>query len=434
MSIRRIAGWSICGLIAVVAAALVYSAFRPSSQLKVGILSAVETHYPAGSIPYLLPTKRFIIAMTTKVTGCEVRGSANPYAEEEIRGVTKVTITDWVDADVGQRYYIYPEGPRGTSINYQVELYDNGTLKSVAASVRDEVAPITASIVGAAVKFIPLIPPPAAGPGIAPGKNNCTDLVAAIEKNPEDARLVLRDEQIWTPAPSSNYRDSVSVRFPPSFLYQFGLYRPRWRWPGVSLQIEHSPKMESNSPIEFYSGGKKCTDESLEDLTKGPERDRAPCLANGLILRTTAIGRLRYRVCDEMCDAVPPDQYRKISAQRSAYGEPPGSPLTEYPSVATTVPQFGDLILLPIHSGYARNSALEVALSPDGAVRKLELKSESVLATNISTIGESAKGLGSSLVPGAKPTVTDTNKRLADCLAAQKAVIDHGGTPVGTCP
>jgi hypothetical protein len=385
---------------------LAYGMLRPRRDLRVGHVNAAALNYPEGAIPYTLPLKRFVVATSTRVSGCTESQNG-----EEISGVSIATISESDEMDPDQRYYIYFQSRTGgKSLDYQVESYSNGTVKSVTAAIRDEVPPMTASIAGALVKFVdlpaPPPPPPVSPPGPAP-KSNCADINAAIVNGPNDKRLVIQDETIWTPRGPWQPQLIFSA-FPASFLQAFHLNAPRWRLPQATIEIE-PVAMPASPPVEYYAAdsGEKCEND-VPPSTRGKlPLDAPPCLARGLVLRHPATGRVRHSVCDAACEA--------------------SGRLTPYPPTNTTIPQLGTLMQFPVHSGYTQSAAMNVELTPDGAIVRLQLWSGN--ASSVVDNGRSATSASTS----ARPSVTEANKRLAECLAAQRAVLDQGQTPVGTC-
>lgn len=412
MSIRRIATIAVVVIVAAVVGVSVYSALRDVTDLKVGHLTTGAPDYPEGAIPYSLPLKRLVIATTTRITGC-----SDTARGEEIRGVTNLSIADSNDIDPEQRYYIYfQSGTRGKSLDHQVETHANGTLKSISTAIRDEVAPITASVAGALVKFVPPIPPAVGAAPPPRPQSNCADLTAAIAHNKDDVRLTVREEFMWTPSPFSTSQ-SIFVALRPSLLREFDLKTPHWRWPNAELRLV-VPATSGSTEIDYHADDQKC---EHDNPPRGSGATGKPCLAKGLILRNPAVTTLRYWVCDAACDAL--QNVPGVPGQADEV-------LTPYPSTTKVIPQLGKLLIFPVHSGYAQNAGLNVELSADGLITKLQLRSESALAANVASLGDSAKTAASALAPA---SATEMNKKLGECLAAQKLVADHGGTPVGTC-
>ena len=99
-----------------------------ASDLQVGHIGIPVPEIPSGAIPYALAIKHLVLTTTTLVTGCQ-EGDRG----EIVKGKTNLTITSRMEADPENIYYIYFEASRGKNINYSIELYDNGSLKSLAA-------------------------------------------------------------------------------------------------------------------------------------------------------------------------------------------------------------------------------------------------------------------------------------------------------------
>lgn len=53
------------------------------------------------------------------------------------------------------------------------------------------------------------------------------------------------------------------------------------------------------------------------------------------------------------------------------------------------MPQLGNRFLVRVHSGFAQDAAVEVALSADGLITKLEMKTASALGGNAAAAGSS---------------------------------------------
>ena len=389
-----------------------YSAFRDEADLAVGQITVDAPEYPQGSIPYSLPMKGLVITTTTKITGC-----LDTISGEEIHGYADLAITDLITIDSNRRYYIYySSGSRGKDLSYAVENFENGTLKSVSTSIHDQVAPITAAVIGSLLKLVPALPPapPAPPPPPTPPPSNCQNLQIAATRRGDDERLKIRQENIWTP--NEIDRSKLIYTDLSSLQREFKLSNPHWFRANAFLSVNTPEGIKRNSarPDIIFSPG-ECIDQSCQV--------KKPSLAKGLILRDAVAVQLMSYVCDSRCD--------KLRNVKPMY-ESDTQGLTQYPSVEKILPQFGNMFLLPVHSGYAQDSSVNVTLTADGLITKLQIETKSSLAANITAIGSNA-GTVSSALTSAETTITRANKNLSDCLAAQKAVLANGGVPIGTC-
>ncbi len=281
----------------------------------------------------------------------------------------------------------------------------------------------------------------AAGPPTPPPPN-CRTLDAAIKANADDPRLVLRQEDRWTPLPAdgetARYRVSVALE---RLGWQFHLGAPRWAAANALVELGIPAGLPKESPEiaqalagaapEGASGAASCADQAT------PCPPQKPKLVKGLVLRNAVRARLLTRICDAACNAVllallpaGPDAASRLARPLSSRDE--AGFLSERPSSEETMPQFGTRFLVPVHSGFAQDAAVTLAMSPDGLITKLQLQSVSALSNSITAIGGQAGSLASGLA-ALEPSTAAANRTLADCLAAQKQVTAAGGSPVGTC-
>ncbi len=203
------------------------------SDLETGQITAASPEYPSTAIPYSLAEKTFVLATTTAVTGC-----VQTLSGEEISGTTKLAIDERVGVDPSQQYYIYFEsGSRSKNLDYSVEAYDNGTLKSLSASIKDQVAPIAAGATGSLVPLFtsPLAAMATAGPA-PPASSNCQELNAALKEHPDDPRLVVEEEDLWTPQVPASLSYTVDASLA-GLARNFKLGNPRWVVPNAIVEL-----------------------------------------------------------------------------------------------------------------------------------------------------------------------------------------------------
>jgi hypothetical protein len=426
-------------IVAALVAVYVVAGTRDASDVEVGQITEESPSYPATAIPYSLPQKTLILSTTTVVTGC-----VETPRGEVVLGTTSLAVAASVGVDPAQQYYIYfASGSRAKNLDYGVEIYDNGTLKSLALSIKDQVAPLAASALGALAQLAPRLAPLVGAPALAPPPPpNCRTLDAAIKANADDPRLVLRQEDRWTPLPAQSetarYRVSVALE---RFGWQFQLSAPRWVVANALVELGIPAGLPKEAPEiaqalagaapEAASGAAGCADQATSCPPQKPK------LVKGLVLRNAVRARLRTRICDGACNAallallpVAPDAASRLARPLSSRDEE--GLLSERPSSEETMPQFGTRFLVPVHSGFAQDAAATLAMSPDGLITKLQLQSVSALSNSIAAIGGQAGSPASGLT-ALEPSTVAANRSLADCLTAQKQVTGAGGSPIGTC-
>jgi hypothetical protein len=400
----RMALLAVVGIVGLVVIYVLVTRGRETADLQVGQISAESPYYPATAIPYSLPQKVFVVDTATSISRCTETAQG-----EEIHGITTLAMTSKIRVDPSQQYYMYFESGTSKNLDYAVEVYDTGTLKTISASIKDQLAPIAASAAGALVQVAKIGPVfGAAGAGAAPPPSNCSELNAAIKSNPKDGRLTLQQEDLWIPESSELPLAHFTVEVALSKLAQeFHLSRPYWTTANAYVELKVIGSVPPESPdLKFDAPICAETDQACPK--------QKPPLVKGLVLRNAVVADSTAYVCDSSCDATAPSQ------------------LTRVPSRTETVPQFGTRFLIPVHSGFAQDAAVAVSMNADGLITSLRLQSTSALGASIANIANQASGV-TSVVSSLETSTTAANKSLADCLAAQKQVVAAGGSPIGTC-
>jgi len=415
----------------VMAAALVLSALAGcATDIEVGQISSAWPNYPANAVPYALPQKTFTIATSTTVTGCKEDADG-----EVIHGRTTVVLGYDVEADPEQRYYIYfDSGSRSKNLDYSVQTYPGGALKSVSASIRDQVAPMTAAVSGALIKSVLSMAavPLASAPPVPLRGSNCASLNAAIAKSKadqkaQDDRLTLTQTDRWAPS-QENLSTPIKVGLAP-LQAAYGLINPRWfREPNAEVSIKVLDGQATGvgpDGIEAMKSKAACREpqaaaQAPEEVSEGPYRVTmspdacTPPLVPGLVFRNGVRASVEVWTCNALCDAA----------------QAPASLAVQNTSVET-IPQLGRRFLVPVHSGYAQDAAAYVEMDADGMISKIELTSVSSLGDSVAALGNNVSSLGSAITSA--ESTTNRNQNLANCLEAQKAVTSNGGTPIGIC-
>jgi len=281
-------------------------------------------------------------------------------------------------------------------------------------SIRDQTAPIAEAILGASLGAFTGFPAALVESAIAgePQPPHCRALNAAIAADPNDPRLTLTQEYSWIPEAArgeTRFYHVMDVSLG-RLQAQFDLVDPYWPRGNADARLEIEHAGDYVEPVlDFRAEG--CGDGDADCHAETPK------LVDGLVLRDAGRARLYANVCDASCNRTP------ASA---------GSFLTALPSAELDVPQFGNLFVVPVHSGFAQDAAASVAINTEGRITKLRMQNVSSLGDSLTRIGGQTESFAKNL-PTAESAIADVNRRLADCLAAQQRVTEAGGTPVGTC-
>jgi len=344
-----------------------YFSHDDDADLQVGQISQRNPAYPAGAIPYALPQKTFIVSTSTLVTGCIAAAPGSLYSEL-IAGTTSLKIEVDTEIDPDSRYYIYfDSGQKSKNLDFQIHDYPNGTLQALSASITDQVAPISAAIAGGLLQLLPVAVGTAEAPERIVPAPNCGQLTAAITANPNDPRLTITQQWRWAPQAGAAENGKIIEPFESDLTglaRQFGLQAPEWISPNASIEIDLPAGAAAASHISFIQGA--CSN-------NGGASACPPPLADGLILLNPASVIIRPAVCDTAC------------VQRPAAGTGADN-LTALPEASEIVPQLGTKFLIPVHSGFAQNAAIGVALDSDGGVTDLTVQSSSAFAANLNVI------------------------------------------------
>ncbi|GGZ32340.1 hypothetical protein [Asticcacaulis endophyticus] len=154
-------------------------------------------------------------------------------------------------------------------------------------------------------------------------------------------------------------------------------------------------------------------------------------VAEGLVLRSPAIVKLS--ICKGDCPAQSADTIRVVNGV-----------IAEADNIA--LPQFGSRQIIPLKNKPFRNSALTLALWPDGTIKSVSPSQTSTLdkglaslqsglatATTVQTAANTAQTAANTAASGAVGFANTTNKAYLDCLKARKDILDLGGNPPMTC-
>lgn len=435
-------------------------------------------------IPYSLPQKSYLISAKYTLLKCGVSKTDSKKIEFSVKKEISVAAVTRPDPD--QRYFVPYNSLRSVfkDIDFSIENYDNQTLKSVNATVNDKTGETAVAVLGTAIRVATLV----AGGALAAGgsaqalkdSDLCDDeVLQALDtsqkdgaasgtaaqtssknkaekadaqkktKKPEkesasasskpktgnssdsDSPLVIQALFEWTPT----LTDAAESQFRIAF-YPYGLIG-KWLKPQGSKLLTLSG--DKTALVKRTVAGKEISEVILksaqtEFLVKLPTKAKATVVSDpvpGLVLREPAVGILS--VCDYLC--------------------PNSNELDGTGIISTSqeiIPQLGQIFVVPLKSGIFESQTLGVALSSDGGLSKVGLKSSAEAPavvnavngaidsgakanTSISKARSDQKSAEENAGRDAAQRVQANNKAVADCLAAQQAVRDAGGSIVGAC-
>jgi hypothetical protein len=409
--------------------------------------SAAQTPLEAGSIPYALPKKTFIVSATYVLNACEtVIDSKGATLVMDVE--TTIAVVPVNEVDEQERYYIPYAQLRSffKEINYTVESHANQTLKAFNANITDQAGPILTAAIGTAIKILAL--------GQAGGEketeycdtNTATALaaVAASKKTfkatpkPSDAITAEQVKAIakhtsetltsklvltWTPQ-LSDLKPWIAGRSAATTELRPGPAIGKWLSDdGKTWLAANAGRIPATSiVIDMPTWAHARLDTAAVNAGSGP----LSSVIEGLVVREPAVGTLR--VCKGRC---PMPQDGIVSVNDVLFVS----------SVA--VPQLGRKLVLPVRNAFLQTSVLDVAMSEDGAITKLGVKNGSTAAATIGALGGNADAARTTVeaqekakaaaLTAAENKARDDNKRLADCLVAQETILKHGGVPTGPC-
>jgi len=413
-----------------------------------------------GQIPYTLPKKTLAISATYVLKGCKTAIDTKNRQVLDLGVSTNVTLVALNEADESERYLIPYVKLRSSlkETNFVVESHGNGTLKSFSTSINDQSAAVISSAANLAIKTVGLLAAGASASELYCKAETVTDLQAvaankgAIEQirtrmNPDGtpvAKLSPADEYriaklqseidniisdklttkvvlMWSPTlqelkPWYAERDAATRTLAPDLAVSKWLTPQGGQWlaanrdPSNSIVISISVPVWAHAPVPAAPAAFPTTEQHIDGFVV-----RDPALSNVL-------------VCMGVCP-IPQDGLMSVD------------------TVATTadaaIPQFGRRLVLPLHNSFGQNSVLDISMSEDGMISKLGQRSTSTIAAGVTALGtavDAEKSREDARAKAKRDALTaeqnqprDDNKRLADCLAAQKVILDNGGTPIGVC-
>jgi hypothetical protein len=420
-------------------------------------------------IPYALPQKSFLITTEYSLADCTVKLTAEKKWTVVLETSQTIGVVPVTEVDQKHRFYIPYSTLRNAfkDTDITIESYDNQTLKSVSATVNDKTGETITAAIGTALRIatiatgvtsfdaatlqkeedlrklycgdeairalneIKKLKGSGAAPAKAAGKADAKDAPKPADADAAAARIAqikaqyLTHKEVlrWTPAkpqyPQGTTPNSKTVSveiYPKAFLD-----KEKWiKKAGIATQDLDNGRIKRMITYVFLD-----LDEIIEP---DPPLGDSPA---GFVLRNAPTGLLR--VCDAPCPA--------------AFGGDVGNVLSAAEHV---VPQLGRYVVMPLKNRAFENQTLVINLSADGAITKLGLKSNATAPAALTSLNADLEAINKAKAAHDKAkadamtaaaakdkdhanSVKDQNNAVAECLAAQQAVVDAGGTATGTC-
>ncbi len=246
------------------------------------------------------------------------------------------------------------------------------------------------------------------------------------------AKLTFKEVEKWTPSKDAFIGEQeVTHYLYPRTLLNSG----KWVTPaGLALlhdqginDKDHQILVTINSEEVFRQLVNELTLELDRKILADPAlTDPAP----GFVVRNPALALLR--VCSGTC----PTDHRDVTGVVGASDQ--------------VVPQLGEYLILPMKNRVFEKQVINLTMSTDGVLQKVGIQSSATAASAVESLNSNLDAIKKAKDAGDKAkadaltaaankstvdtkAVTDANKAIAECLAAQKLVSDANGKPSGTC-
>lgn len=416
-----------------------------------------------GVIPYVLPKKTLFVSVTYVLTGCVTTSQDALKLDAD----TTIELVVANEPDESERYTIPYVALRSwlKETNITVESHGNKTLKSFNGTINDQAASVITATIGTAIKLGAVVAAATAPPKhefcdyttraslaeVANYKKLISELVAkpkAKEKaatsgtekggptsadsapSQDDAKIsifqakmdkVVREKLTtkvaltWSPSSSelrSRYvgHDAAVRVLKPDYALTNWLTVEGRQW----LATHNDTKQNINIVVDVPAWAHP---QKTSDPING---------AAGFVVRDPALGTVF--VCKGQC---PIPQEGLMSVDNVVV------------TSAAAFPQLGRRVILPLHNSLGQNSVLDLSMSEDGVITKVGAHSTGSAASGITELGKNAEAEKAQIdarnkakadaQTAAQNKPHDDNKRLAECLEAQKKILENGGTPIGSC-
>ena len=405
--------------------------------------------------PDALPQKAFLVSSEYELKGCTVL-KVGSKTELKLDLAKTISATSSIEVDPKERYFL-PSSSIDNNFketDITIESYDNQTLKSLSATIDDKAGDAVTAVIGTAIRLAAI----SAGVSIAdllrkPVADQRAALcaeqaVAALDRIKElegKKKASAKAADVSALAPDLNEIDTAIAREKQRYLIHKELMH--WVPTRGTLTLDLYPQ-------EFIASQTWVTQEGIQQLKDSNQADSdgrilslmtalsiTPFLPlstenfagpppTGFVVRAPAMAILR--MCDEKCPTENSDVTKVLSATEHA------------------VPQLGQYVVVPLTSKLFQNQTISLTMTADGVISKLGWKSNAsgtaalqAVNTNLDAVAKAKTASDKAKADAGRPAaskdrdhaneVKDNNNAVADCLKAQKAVAEVGGTVTGSC-
>lgn len=405
-------------------------------------------------VVYFLPMVEYEIVLTRQLTRCDAYDSKAPTRKLQVGVKITPTLTTRYVQDpfkAFQLQYDALSGPTKTT-DVAIELYENGTLKSINAEAKDETRQILANVVSG-LSSLGL-----AAAGIAPGAKAADDtperqlchlairnalatfaasedLISALEETITGLKTEIQDNQ-RDPAKLKALRAKLAaaeadlaaqLKLRKSVLdrlvdVQVYVVRPTASRQMLPLAPSAGLLSKWFTPGAVAGGDVMAVTTASAAVEAGPATAAAaPSPANS----ACPAGEERAKVCKPIFYRQPAEGVLRICRGSTCY-DASGNPLPATQTLhmaATLVPQLGVLSTLYFANGPFEDNALKVSFRASGGLEKLEAKSKASAREASAAFKETAEALAKFKEQQRKEDVQKLSEE-TDKLKAEKAKID----------
>lgn len=316
-------------------------------------------------VSYYLPRQRYVISVAYQLLSCpNANGASIEEQQADWRVKQTATVTESPIADLNQHYAIplntLTSGMKTTSLT--VALYDNGTLKSVGATVDDQTGAVIGSLVSTGVNIATTaltgVPTGAATP-----PSICTDDVYAALKTVKESPAKLID-----PATDDKTRANIAAAVVAAnavlTITKTYIFDPYTEKTGDSFSlvaketaqwIKDPARISASDPPQIKAYNASITTyAAVSENPPSPATEPTNYKGQGILFREAV--PVTISVCATDCST---ETAVKLAVVRS------------------TAPQFGRFVVLPLKNRPFEKNNLSVSFAANGAVDTMTYGTES---------------------------------------------------------
>lgn len=415
-----------------------------------------NTASTAVGVVYFLPMVEYEIALTRQLTRCDSPNETTvPEPQVGIK-FTAVLTTRYVQdpSKAFQIQYDALSGPTKTT-NVAIELYDNGTLKSINAEAKDETRQILANVVSGLSSFALATAGKGLAPLGAPGDKGVRkpelchlairnaletigkveDLISGLEVAIVGLKSDIQDNQKF-PAKLKDLRIRLDVA--EKELAGLGKQRKSVLDKLVDQQVyllrptisrQTLPLAPSDGLLRKWFTQEAVTEGIVVAAASASAAVEAGAAPNAI---AQPVGTVSCPADDNSVKSCKPIYYRqpaegivRICRSTSCY-DASGNPRPDIYMLhvaATTVPQLGVLSTLSFKNGPFEDNSLKLIFRPSGSLEKLEAKSKASALDASAAFKETGEALGKYRDQQHKEEVQKRNEE-TEKIKAEKAKLD----------